>query len=96
MKKVDFLKISEDIKLEINNEIEKLLNDELNELLSELKYLHKLNLDKLTPMHYMDEDYLDINELRDDLPVHNNIKGKILDNANNHDNDYVHIKRVVK
>lgn len=96
MNKVNFINISKNIKLEMDDNIQKMIEDELHELLSELENLRALNLQNLLPMNHMDDEPIEFNDLRDDIVIDVNIKENVLNNSQNHDDDFICIKQVVK
>ncbi|WP_427867313.1 glutamyl-tRNA amidotransferase [Mycoplasmopsis arginini] len=90
-------KLANNLLLEPSEEVFKLAKELLNSIDNSLSELDQINLNDIKPVSHINETKMSFDELRED-EVNDNTKikkEKILENAFNHDNDLVIMKRVI-
>lgn len=97
MSQEELKKLANNLLLEPSEEVFKLAKELLNSIDNSLSELDQINLDDIKPVSHINETKISFDQLRED-EVNDNTKiekEKILENAFNHDNDLVIMKRVI-
>ncbi|ENY69526.1 Glutamyl-tRNA (Gln) amidotransferase subunit C [Mycoplasmopsis arginini 7264] len=97
MSEEELKKLANNLLLEPNEEVFKLAKELLKSIDNSLSELDQINLDDIKPVSHINETKMSFDQLRED-EVNNNTKiekEKILENAFNHNDDLVIMKRVI-
>ncbi|MDP4042710.1 glutamyl-tRNA amidotransferase [Mycoplasmopsis arginini] len=97
MSEEELKKLANNLLLEPNEEVFKLAKELLKSIDNSLSELDQINLDDIKPVSHINETKMSFEQLRED-EVNNNTKiekEKILENAFNHNDNLVIMKRVI-